>query len=86
MASASIAIRGNVTGTTLGSGGMAFSALATTRSNHAIGPEGLPIRTILVRPPDCSRIHSATELGRRPMVRTRSGQGGSSGSERSRSM
>ena len=30
-------------------------------------PEGLPISTILVGPPDCSRIHSAAMEGRRPI-------------------
>ena len=64
-------------------GGIWFSALATTREKSSMWPEGLPTSTILVRLPDCWRIHRATMEGRRPTVRIRSGQGGSSGSDRS---
>ena len=49
-------------------------------------PDGLPTSTSLVRPPDCLAIQSAAIEGRRPIVMTRSGQGGSRGSERARSM
>ena len=86
MLAASTRISGSVIASTLGKGGSWASAPAITRSKRSIMPDGLPSRTSRVRPPDCSPIQSATIEGRRPIVSTRSGQGGSSGSERARSM
>ena len=57
----------------------------TTSAKRSIHRFGRPISTTRVRPPDRSCTQSAAIEGRRPMVSTMSGQGGSSRAERSRS-
>ena len=57
--------------------------LAGPRSARTGRPSGLGAATILARPPLRSCTHSAAIDGRRPTVRIRSGQGGSSFAERS---
>src|SRR5260221_5817973 len=70
---------------TLGRSGRRYWAAATTSWKRCRRRRGGPTMASLVWPCDCSWIHSAAIDIRRPMVITRSGQGGSSGSLNARS-
>jgi hypothetical protein len=74
-------INGNDTPTTFGPSGT-WNCADTTISAKFCGCRfGRPNNTMPVRLPDCRRIHSAAMAGRRPIVMTRSGQGGVNASD-----